>query len=134
MSGLRCARGVDEGGVAGVEMGEVGDLIGAKRAAAAGMLRPAEHAGLEEGAVDDQLTPALEQVEQARFALRPLECVCLLDGHPRHPPALGGQRVMGPHLGLLLDEQLLARGLPVLRRNDRRRVHGGLSALAVVLG
>ena len=115
-------------------MGEVGDLVGAQRAAAAAMLRPAEHAGLEEGAVDDELTPAREQVEQARFAFRPLEGVCLVDGHPRHPPALGGQRVVGAQLGLLLDEQLLARGLPVLRRNDRRRVHGGQLALACVLG
>jgi hypothetical protein len=34
-------------------MGQVGDLIGAQRAAAAGVLGPAEHPGLEEGAIDD---------------------------------------------------------------------------------
>jgi hypothetical protein len=49
---------------AGVQMGQVGDLIGAQGAAAAGMLRPAEHPGLEEGAIDDQLTAAFEQIEQ----------------------------------------------------------------------
>ncbi len=85
------------------------------------MLRPAVHAGFEEGSVDDQLTPALEQVEQARFALGPVEHICLFHGNPRHPPAFGGQRVMSPHLGLLLHEQLLARSLPRLRRNNRWR-------------
>src|SRR5262252_755818 len=58
-------------------MGQVGDLIGAQGAAAAGMLGPAEHPGLEESAVDNQLATALEQVEQANLALGPLECVRL---------------------------------------------------------
>ena len=120
---LRRARSVREGGVAGVQVGEVGDLVGSQRAAAAGMLGPAEHAGLEEGAVDDQLTAALEQVEQARLALRPVELVLLLHGHPRHPPALGGQRVTGAGQLLLLHEQLLARRLPLLRRHDRGCFH-----------
>src|SRR5262249_31279908 len=52
-------------------MGQVGDLIGAQGAAAAGVLGPAEHPGLEEGAIDDQLPAALEQVEQANLALGP---------------------------------------------------------------
>src|SRR6266568_2682929 len=56
---LRRPRGVGEGGVSGVQMGQVGDLIGAQGAAAAGMLGPAEHPGFEEGAVDDQLPAAL---------------------------------------------------------------------------
>jgi hypothetical protein len=42
-------------------MGQVGDLVGAQGAATASVLRPAEHSGLEEGAVDDQLPAALEQ-------------------------------------------------------------------------
>ena len=104
-------------------MGEVGDLVGHQGAAAAGMLGPAEHAGLEEGAVDDQLTAAVEQVEQARLALRPVELVLLLHRHPRHPPTLGGQRVTGAGQVLLLHEQLLARSLPLLRRHDRGRFH-----------
>ena len=70
---LRRARGVREGGVAGVQMGEVGDLIGPEGAAAAGLLGPAEHPGFEEGAIDDQLTPAFEQVKQARLAARSVE-------------------------------------------------------------
>src|SRR6266481_2995264 len=52
------ACGARERGVAGVQMGEVGDLIGAQGAAAAGVLGPAMDAGLEEGAVDDQLAAA----------------------------------------------------------------------------
>src|SRR5271154_7240219 len=86
---LRGAGDIRKGGVASVQVGEVRDLIGPQRAAAAGMLGPTEHPGLEEGAVYDQLTPAVEKIEQARLALRPDEFVRLLDRHPRHPPALG---------------------------------------------
>src|SRR5215813_362250 len=103
-------------------MGQMGDLIGAQGAAAAGVLGPAEHPGLEEGAIDDQLPAALEQVEQANLAFGPVEFVRLLDGHPWHPPAFGGQGVAGPHQGLFLHEHLLARSLPFLRRHDWRCV------------
>src|SRR6476661_9150408 len=48
---LRRARGVGESSVAGVEMGEMRDLVSPQGAAAARMFRPAENAGLEEGAV-----------------------------------------------------------------------------------
>jgi hypothetical protein len=89
--------------------------------------------GLEEGAVDDQLTAAVEQVEQARLALRPIELVLLLHGQPRHPPTLGGQRVTGAGHCLLLDEQLLARSLPLLRRHDGWCVHCKPSAFPAVL-
>ena len=73
------------------------------------------HAGFEEGAVEDQLTPALKQVEQARFALGSVELVLLLHGQPRHPPTLGRQRVTGAGQGLFLHEQLLTGSLPLLR-------------------
>ena len=79
------------------------------------MLGPAEHAGLVEGAVDDQLVTAFEQIAQARFAFGPFELVLLLHGEPGHPPALGGQGVTGAGQFLLLHEQLLARGFPLLR-------------------
>ena len=104
-------------------MGEVGDLVGHHGAADAGMLGPAGHAGLEKGAIDDQLTATVEQVEQARLALGPVELVLLLHRQPRHPPTLGGQRVTGAGQLLLLHEQLLARGLPLLLRHDRGCVH-----------
>src|SRR5712691_5929355 len=104
-------------------MGQVGDLIGAQGAAAAGVLGPAEHPGLEEGAIDDQLTAALEQIEQAYLALGSIELVRLVHSQPRHPPAFSGQRVTGAGQGLLLDEELLARSLPLLLRHDRGCVH-----------
>src|SRR5712692_10565199 len=66
------ARGVGQGGVAGVQMGEIGNLVSAQGAAAAGVVGPAEHPGLEERPIDDQLPAALEQVEQAGLALGPL--------------------------------------------------------------
>jgi hypothetical protein len=65
-------------------MCEVRDLVGQERAAAAAVLRPALHAGLVEEPVDDQLTAAVEQVEQAHRPVRALEPVVLLDGHPGH--------------------------------------------------
>src|ERR1700683_2053653 len=104
-------------------MGQVGDLSGAKGAAAAGVLGPAEHPGLEEGAIDDQLTAALEQIEQAYLALGSVELVLLVHSRPAHPRALGGQRITGAGCGFLFHEELLARGLPLLLRHDRWRVH-----------
>src|SRR5580704_6594076 len=97
-------------------MGRVRDLIGAQGAAAAGVLGPAEHPGLEEGAVDDQLTAALEQIEQADLALGSVELVLPVHSQPWHPPAFGGQRVTGAGQGLLLHEELLACSLPLLLR------------------
>src|SRR5207253_1840415 len=111
------------GGVTSVQMGDVGDLVGHQGAADAGVLGPAVRAGFEEGAVDDELTAPVEQVEQARLALGPVEYVLLLYGQPRHPPTLGGQRVTGAGQLLLLHEQLLARSFPLLRRHDRGCVH-----------
>jgi hypothetical protein len=99
------------------------NLIRAQRAAAAGMIRPAEHAGLEEGAVDDQLPAALEQIDQVYFAIGPVELVLLLHRHPRHAPALGSHGVTGVHHGLLLHEKLLPRSLPLLLRYDRGCLH-----------
>src|SRR6202041_1766828 len=104
-------------------MGQVRNLICTQRAAAAGMLWPAEHPGLEEGAIDDQLPAALEQIEQADLTLGSVELVLLLHCRPGHPPALGGQRITGPGEGLLLYEELLVGSLPLLLRHDRGRVH-----------
>src|SRR5258708_17159160 len=94
-------------------MRQMGDLIGDQGAAAAGILWPAEDAGLEEGAVDDQLTAALEQIEQAYLALGPVELVLLAHGQPRHPPAFRGQRFTGAGSVLLLHAHLLLASLPL---------------------
>jgi hypothetical protein len=95
-------------------MGQVGNLIGAQGTAAARVVGPAEHAGLEEGAIHDQLATALEQIEQAYLAPGSVELVRVVHSQPRHPPAFGVQRVTGAGHGLLLDEELLARRLPLL--------------------
>ena len=58
-------------GVAGMQMGGVGDLVGHHGAADASMLRPALDAGLEEGAVEDQLPAAVEQVNSMRMLAMP---------------------------------------------------------------
>src|SRR5215211_2142932 len=117
--GLRCARGERERHIPRVQVGGVGDLVRDEGAAHArplgvrvatlrvrvgGDLRPVE------GAVDDQLTAALE-------------AVLLLDRHPRHPAALGRERVTGSGVLLLLDEQFLAGGLPLLGGDDGGCVH-----------
>jgi hypothetical protein len=57
---LRRARSPGEGGVAGVQMGEMRDLVRSEGAAAAGMIGPAADPRLEEGAVDDQLAAVFE--------------------------------------------------------------------------
>jgi hypothetical protein len=93
----------------------MGDLIRHERAALARMVGPAVHAGLEKSAVDDQLTPAVEQIEQAGLSLRPVKLVRLFNREPRHSPPLCCQRVARVSQVLLLDEKLLARGLPLLR-------------------
>ena len=95
-------------------MGEMRYLVSAQRAASARMIRPSKYARLEEGTVEDQLRTTLEQVEQAHFALRPLELVLLLHSHPRHPTALCGHRVTGPGQFFFLHQQFLARRLPLL--------------------
>src|SRR6266567_3920300 len=107
-------------------MGQVGDLICAQGATAAGVLGPAEYPGLEEGAIDDQLTAALEQIEQANFTLGSVELIFLVHSLPRHPPAFGGQRITRAGQGLLLHEELLPRSLPLLLRHDRRCLHRDL--------
>jgi len=96
------------------EVGEVSDLVGEERAPAAATLGPARHPGLEEEAVHDQLTAPVEQVEQPDRPDRAVKAEFLLDGQPRHPTALGGQRIARAGQLLLLDQEVLAGGLPVL--------------------
>src|SRR5262245_30612237 len=104
-------------------MGGVGNLVGHHGAADAGMLRPPGYAGLEKSAGDNQLPAALEQVEQARSAVRPLELVGLLHREPWHPPTLRRQRVTGATTLLLFHEELPARCLPLLPRHYFPQLH-----------
>jgi hypothetical protein len=105
-------------------MGGVGDLVGEERAAAAAAVRKVGDALFIEEAVDDQLTPTFEDVKQADPSIGAFEPVFLLDRHSRHSPPLGGEGITGAGQLLLLDQQLLASGLPLVGRDDRRHLHG----------
>src|SRR4029434_9985276 len=109
---LRRARREHERCIASVQVGEMGDLVGHERAAAARLFGPAVHAGLEKSAVDDQLTPAVEQVEQAGVALRSVELVRLFHRLPWHPPTLS--RPLAPRVrqSLLLKQKQALSDIP----------------------
>src|SRR5215475_13809278 len=104
-------------------------LVGDERAADAGPIRvrAALCVGGDvrpiEGAVDDQLAAALEQVQQAHGPIRPLEAVGLLHCHPRHTPTLSRHRVARPGELFLLHQQLLSGRIPLSRRDDRGYLH-----------
>jgi hypothetical protein len=55
--------------------------------------------------------------------------LCALAQHMAVPAALGGQRIAGAGQLLLLDQQLLAGGIPLLRGHDQRSLHRGPSSL-----
>ena len=118
----RRARDLDERGVAGVQVLEQarGHLVRAGRAARAAVL-PLR---VEHEVAEDQLQPALEQVEQARLAVGAGEDVVLLDLDHRHLPALGVERVALPRQLLLLGQQRRARGQPLVSGHDVRKAHG----------
>jgi hypothetical protein len=104
-------------------------LVGNERAPNAGTVRvraalsEGGDVGRVEGAVDDQLAAALEEVEKACRPVRPLEAVVLLHGQPRHTPTLGRQGVARPSELLLLHQHSLPGLLPLLRGDDRRCFH-----------
>ena len=104
-------------------MGEVANVVGHQRAADTAVFGPTMNTRVDEGAIDDQLASAMEQIEQAHLALGPLEDVFLIHLCPRHPPAHRGQRITRTSQLLLLDEHLLKRSLPLLRRHNRRCLH-----------
>src|SRR5215468_1952488 len=113
-------------------MGQMRNLIGAEGAAATGVPGPTKHSRLEEGAIENQLPPALEQIEQANLARRSLELITLFDSHPRHPAAFGGQSVSSPCLSFFLHQHFLARSEPLFLRYYRRRLNSEIF-LPVVL-
>jgi hypothetical protein len=122
---VRGARDERDRGVARVQMGGVGDLIGDPGAPGAAALGPAGDVRPVEEAADGELVAALEEVREGRRPVRALERVVLLHGHSRRPAPFGRERVAGVRQRLLLHQQLLAGGLPLLRRDDRRQIHFG---------
>src|SRR5271170_5992414 len=89
-------------------------MVGPKRAVGAPLAVPrAEHE-----MVDDELALAREQLRKRLLPVRAVKDVVLPDPRPGQgaPPLF--QPVVQPHELLLLDEELLARREPFLRRND----------------
>ena len=96
------------------------DLVGDHRAADARVVGPAVHAGLEERAVDDQLAATVEQVEQARRAVRvrrtrtPSRRPATASADARQPSRHGRGSAPSP-----CTRSCWRVGLPLLRRHDR---------------
>jgi hypothetical protein len=90
---IRCRKRLDlgkwgpadkgEGGVPGVQVGQVADVVGQERAGRTALI-PVR---VEHEMVDQQLTPALEQIQEAGLAIPALEQVLLADlGHRQLAP------------------------------------------------
>jgi hypothetical protein len=86
------------------------EVVGPERAAlAAGVPARIEHE-----VVDDELAAAGEELRQRASSVRPLEDVLLLDALPRQVTSLAPQLVPQPRELLLLREQLLPLGQPLV--------------------
>ncbi len=73
---------------------------------------------------DDELTAALEQIGERRFAGFGVEDIGLLDAHPRQFAPLSGKVVVQTRERFLLVEQFLARFEPFRAGGDLRLLHG----------
>jgi len=112
------AREISANEVSRAQVGQIGDVVGERRAARARILARPEHE-----VVDDQLPPPVEQIGEPDLAVESVELVVLLDRHHRQPPALGGERVERACGLFLLDEQLVAGRLPLGLGDDVRQSH-----------
>src|SRR5450755_3813917 len=105
-------------GVVRMQVSQVTDVVGLIRAdRAASVPGRVEHEVL-----DDELCPALEEIQQAGPAVRALEDVVLLDRDSWQLAAPGGDLLEGAHGLLLGGLQFLARGQPLGGR-DYSRAH-----------
>ena len=88
----------------------VADLVHPGRATRAALVPT----GVEHEVADDELAPALEQIEEADPALGAIELVVLVDLDHRKPATLGVERISLPRELLFLRQQRLARDQPFL--------------------
>lgn len=116
--------------VSHVKLGQPRDAVGGGGAAGAGgVAGPLVSVGVEivgpHEVMYHQLRSAFEQVEQADLSLRAFERVWLV--HPDHgqSPAVGVHPVPRPGELLLLHQQLLASGEPLLARHHLEQVSHG---------
>jgi hypothetical protein len=73
--------------------------------------------------LDGELTPPLEQVEQADLSVRAVELVVLVDPDHREPATLCVECVALACQSLLLHEELLPGVLPLIAGNDFGQAH-----------
>src|SRR5436305_6260908 len=102
------------------------DLVGepgAARAARVLVVEPHE-------VVDDELAATLEEVGQGQLGVPTAEHVLLVDLDHRQPPALGVQGVALAREALLLLEQLLAGGDPLLAGDHIGQIQGHRGTIA----
>src|SRR2546426_6668407 len=99
------------------------DMIGQERAAPAALLPPRT----EHEMIDDQLAASLEEVSERLLALRPVEHIRFFDLDPGQVAPLGTQLIAQPGEFLLLDQELLARGEPLVSRYDSVVLHDSIS-------
>src|SRR5205807_10184011 len=105
-------------------------LVGAGGAARAAVL-PLR---VEHEVVDDQLRTVLEHVDEADRTVRTVEDVVLLDLNHGQVAPLGVERIPPPGQVLLLCEQLLTGGQPLVSRSDLRKAHSQSPWLATWAG
>ena len=97
MSGLRRARGIGQGRVARIQMGQ-GWRPGRRRTNSRCRHDPASHVRRARRRRGRRSAGGARRTGQARLAFCPVgpsNTIGLVDGNPRHPPPLGDQRVAG---------------------------------------
>src|SRR6059036_262757 len=98
-------------------------MIGQERAAPAALLPP----GSEHEMIDNQLAASGEKVGQRLLAIWPVEYVVLFHLDPGQVAPLGAQLIAQPGEFLFLDQELLARGEPLVLRYDWVVLHDSIS-------
>ena len=114
----------DEGGVASVDVREVGDVVGDERTASACRTRPVTHPGFEERSIDHQLPPPGKELHQLTSPSGPVKrrsWSTRTIGIRRRCAASASR---GPGQLLLADQQLRARLLPLGGRHHSRGLRG----------
>ena len=106
----------DQRRVACVQVAQVAARLSITNVHARAAVIPAR---VEHEVVDDELTPALEQVEQPGLTFGAVEDVLLVDLDHRQLAALSVHRVALAGELLLMGQQLLAGHEPLVSRHDR---------------
>src|SRR5215469_3239639 len=106
----------DQGGVAGMQVRKVADIVCYDRTSGAALILAGEaRLGMApHEVVHDQLAALLEQIKETRLPIGPGERVFLVDLDHRQGAAGGIENVFRVACLLLLSEQMLAGGQPLI--------------------